>query len=151
MSRRLKRALIVLAALLVVGAAFVWALPELVKWQAVKQIAALTGRQVSIEDIDVNLFTGRVAIKRFRLAEQDPAGAGGRLEPRGRVDHVAEHRVLAVAADVAHAGDHLAAVDADPQPQLQLVAVAVELAQRSDGLVHRQGGVDRANRIVLMG
>jgi uncharacterized protein involved in outer membrane biogenesis len=73
MSRRLKRGLIVLAALLVAGAAFVWALPEIVKWQAVKQIAALTGRQVSIEDIDINLFTGRVAIKGFRLAEPDPA------------------------------------------------------------------------------
>ena len=73
MSRRLKRALIVLAALLVVGVAFVWALPELIKWQAVKQIAAVTGRQVDIEDIDVNLFTGRVAIKSFRLAEQDPS------------------------------------------------------------------------------
>jgi hypothetical protein len=73
MSRRLKRGLIVLAALLVAGVAFVWALPEIVKWQAVKQIAALTGRQVSIEDIDINLFTGRVAIKSFRLAEQDPS------------------------------------------------------------------------------
>ena len=73
MSRRLKRGLIILAALLVVSAAFLWALPELVKWQAVKQIAALTGRQVSIEDIDANLFTGRVAIKNFRLAEQDPS------------------------------------------------------------------------------
>ena len=73
MSRRLKRGLIVLAALLVAGAAFLWALPEIVRWQAVKQIAALTGRQVSIEDIDANVFTGRVAIKSFRLAEQDPA------------------------------------------------------------------------------
>src|SRR4029434_3109330 len=73
MSRRLKRALIVLAALLVASAAFLWALPEIVKWQAVKQIAAQTGRQVSIEDIDANLFTGRVAIKNFRLAEQDPS------------------------------------------------------------------------------
>jgi hypothetical protein len=73
MSRRLKRALIVLAALLVAGAAFLWALPEIVKWQAVKQIAALTGRQVGIEDIDANVFTGRIAIKNFRLAEPDPA------------------------------------------------------------------------------
>ncbi|HEY7037242.1 MAG TPA: DUF748 domain-containing protein, partial [Methylomirabilota bacterium] len=73
MSRRLKRVLIVLAVLLVAGGAFVWALPELVKWQALKQIAAQTGRQVSIEDIDANLFTGRIAIKNFRLAEADPA------------------------------------------------------------------------------
>ncbi|MGH7374522.1 MAG: hypothetical protein ACREJY_09870, partial [Candidatus Rokuibacteriota bacterium] len=73
MSRRLKRWLIVLAALLVVGIAFVWTLPEIVKWQALKQIPAITGRATSIEDIDINLFTGRVAIKKFRLAEPDPA------------------------------------------------------------------------------
>ena len=69
----MKRWLIVLAALLVVGIAFVWSLPEIVKWQALKQIPAITGRAASIEDIDINLFTGRVAIKKFRLAEQDPA------------------------------------------------------------------------------
>src|SRR6267142_1451083 len=73
LSRRLKRWLIVLAALLVVGIAFVWSLPEIVKWQALKQIPAITGRAASIEDIDINLFTGRVAIKKFRLAEADPA------------------------------------------------------------------------------
>ncbi|HEY7651857.1 MAG TPA: DUF748 domain-containing protein [Methylomirabilota bacterium] len=75
MSRRLKRWLIVLAALLVVGVAFLWALPEIVKWQALKQIPAITGRATGIEDIDINLFTGRVAIKKFRLAEPDPAQA----------------------------------------------------------------------------
>ena len=73
MSRRLKRWLIVLAALLVLSVAFVWTLPEIVKWQALKQIPAITGRAASIEDIDINLFTGRVAIKKFRLAEADPA------------------------------------------------------------------------------
>ncbi len=72
MSRRRKRWLIVLAALLVVGVAFVWTLPEIVKWQALKRIPAITGRATSIEDIDMNLFTGRVAIKKFRLAEPDP-------------------------------------------------------------------------------
>jgi uncharacterized protein involved in outer membrane biogenesis len=75
MSRRLKRWLIVLAALLVVGIAFIWTLPEIVKWQALKQIPAITGRAVAIEDIDINLFTGRVAIKKFWLAEPDPAQA----------------------------------------------------------------------------
>lgn len=73
MSRRLKRWLIVLAAVLVVGIAFIWTLPEIVKWQALKQIPAITGRAAAIEDIDINLFTGRVAIKKFRLAEADPA------------------------------------------------------------------------------
>jgi uncharacterized protein involved in outer membrane biogenesis len=73
MTRRLRRWLIVLAASLVVGVAFIWTLPEIVKWQALKQIPAITGRTAEIEDIDINLFTGRVAIKKFRLAEADPA------------------------------------------------------------------------------
>ncbi|HKW95127.1 MAG TPA: DUF748 domain-containing protein, partial [Methylomirabilota bacterium] len=73
MSRRLKRWLIVLGVLLVLGVAFIWSLPEIVKWQALKQIPAITGRAASIEDIDINLFTGRVAIKKFRLAEADPS------------------------------------------------------------------------------
>jgi len=73
MSRRLKRWLIVLGVLFVLGVAFVWSLPEIVRWQALKQIPAMTGRAASIEDIDINLFTGRVAIKKFRLAEADPA------------------------------------------------------------------------------
>ena len=71
----MKRWLIVLAVLVVVGIAFIWTLPEIVKWQALKQIPAITGRAASIEDIDINLFTGRVAIKKFRLAEPDPAQA----------------------------------------------------------------------------
>jgi uncharacterized protein involved in outer membrane biogenesis len=75
MTRRLKRGLIVLGVLVVLGVAFVWSLPEIVKWQALKQIPAITGRAASIEDIDINLFTGRVAIKKLRLAEQDPAQA----------------------------------------------------------------------------
>src|SRR5260370_42667350 len=73
MSRRLRRWLIVLGVLLVLGVAFVWSLPEIVKWQALKQIPAITGRAASIEDNDINLFTGRVAIKKFRLAQPDPA------------------------------------------------------------------------------
>ena len=75
MTRRLKRWLIVVGVLVILGVAFVWSLPEIVKWQALKQIPAITGRAASIEDIDINLFTGRVAIKKFRLAEADPAQA----------------------------------------------------------------------------
>ena len=75
MFRRLKLCLIGLAAALVLGVALVWALPEIVKWQALKQIPVTTGRAVAIEDIDINLFTGRVAIKKFRLAEPDPSQA----------------------------------------------------------------------------
>ena len=69
--RRWRTLLIVLAVLVVAGAgAFLWALPELVRRVAVGRIPELTGRAVAIEDVDLNLFTGRVAVKGFRLAER---------------------------------------------------------------------------------
>jgi uncharacterized protein involved in outer membrane biogenesis len=67
-------------ALLVLGGAFLWGLPEIVRRQAVARIPTLTGRAVSIEDVDLNLFTGRLAVKKFRLAERDPAQAFVELE-----------------------------------------------------------------------
>jgi uncharacterized protein involved in outer membrane biogenesis len=71
MSRLLKTTLIVVVGLLVLGAAFLWALPEIVRRVALDQIPKRTGRAVSIEDIDLNLFTGRLAIQHFRLAERE--------------------------------------------------------------------------------
>ncbi|HET7875809.1 MAG TPA: DUF748 domain-containing protein [Methylomirabilota bacterium] len=75
MTRRRKVWLAVLLVLVVLGGAFLWALPEIVRRQALTRIPALTGRQVKIEDIDLNLFTRRLAVKNLRLAERDPARA----------------------------------------------------------------------------
>jgi len=75
MSRRRTIWLVVAAVLLVLGGAFLWALPELIRRQAVTQIPKVTGRAASIGDIDLNLFTGRLVIKNFRLAERDPQKA----------------------------------------------------------------------------
>ncbi len=75
MSRRLTIWLAVVAVLLLLGGAFLWALPVLIRRQALVQVPKLTGRAVSIEDIDLNLFTGRLVIKHFRLAERDPSKA----------------------------------------------------------------------------
>ena len=75
MSRRRTIWLAVVIVLLALGGAFVWALPELIRRQALVQIPKLTGRAASIQDIDLNLFTGRLVIKQFRLAERDPSKA----------------------------------------------------------------------------
>jgi len=75
MSRRRTIWLVVVAVLLVAGAAFLWALPELIRRQAVTQVPKITGRAVSIGDIDLNLFTGRLVVKNLRLAERDPQKA----------------------------------------------------------------------------
>ncbi len=75
MSRRRTIWLVVAAVLLVLGGAVLWALPELIRRQAVTQIPRVTGRTASIGDIDLNLFTGRLVVKNFRLAERDPQKA----------------------------------------------------------------------------
>ena len=75
MSRRRKIWLTIAVVLLVLGGVFLWALPKLILSQAVARIPVLTGRQVSIQDVNFNLFTSRLVIKNFRLAERDPAKA----------------------------------------------------------------------------
>ena len=61
-------AAIVLVVMVSVG---LWALPELVRRIAVDQVVKVTGRRATIEDVDLNLFTGYVAVKGFRLAERE--------------------------------------------------------------------------------
>lgn len=61
-------ALIVLAAVLTTG--FFASLPEIVRQVVVRQVPKATGRQISIEDIDLNLFTGYLAVKKLRVSER---------------------------------------------------------------------------------
>ena len=51
-----------------------WALPEIVRRVAVAKIPQLTGRAASIEDVDLNLFTGRFAVKNLRIARRPGHG-----------------------------------------------------------------------------
>ena len=60
--------LIVLAGLVMVS--FFASLPEIIRQVAVRQVPKAIGRPISIEDIDLNLFTGRLAIKKLRLGER---------------------------------------------------------------------------------
>jgi uncharacterized protein involved in outer membrane biogenesis len=71
MSRRLQLTLLAVVCLLGLGGAFLWALPEIVRRVALAQIPKHTGRAAAIEDIDLNLFTGHLAIKNFRLADRE--------------------------------------------------------------------------------
>jgi len=66
-----RRSLWIGAALLLLHAAALVALPEVVRRVAVSQIKAATAREVAIGDVDLNLFTGALAVKAFRLAERD--------------------------------------------------------------------------------
>lgn len=65
------------------AAGLIWALPEIVRRVALDQIPKAVARPVSIEDVDLNLFTGRFAIKGLRLGERegpDPFVEFARLE-----------------------------------------------------------------------
>jgi len=70
---KLAIALTVLVVILVVG--FFASLPEIVRQVAVRQVPKATGRQITIEDIDLNLFTGYFAVKKLRLAEREGSEA----------------------------------------------------------------------------
>src|SRR5262245_21437405 len=71
MSVQLKRILIIAGGLVRLGVAILWALPEVVRYVAVDQISKRTGRAVAIGDVDLNLFTGHIAVKNFRLDERE--------------------------------------------------------------------------------
>src|SRR5207245_11595102 len=60
----------VLLALVVVGAAVLAALPEIIRRVAVNQASKLTGRTVTLDDVDLHVFTGHLALKRLNLAKR---------------------------------------------------------------------------------
>jgi uncharacterized protein involved in outer membrane biogenesis len=64
-----------LATLIGLAGVALGSLPEVVRREAAARILAATGRPVSIEDVDLNLFTGRVAFKGFRIGERDTSEA----------------------------------------------------------------------------
>jgi len=70
-----RRRVWVAAGLIVVVGVTLAVLPEVIRRVAIKQIRVATGREVTIDDVDLNVFTGRAAVKKFRLADR------GRGEP----------------------------------------------------------------------
>src|SRR5262249_29140426 len=75
-----KRALVAGACLVILGGTFLWALPEIIRRVAVHEIPKRTGRAIAIDDIDLNLFTGHLAIKKLRLGERDRPDAFVEME-----------------------------------------------------------------------
>jgi hypothetical protein len=99
MSRRRKLALIVGAALVVLGGAFLWALPEIVRRVALDQIPKRTGRAITIEAVGLNLFTGHLALRNVRLANRDgpdPFLAFERLDVRLALPALLRHEIRLV-------------------------------------------------------
>jgi hypothetical protein len=57
----------VLAGLVVIVAVALAILPEVVRRVAVDQVPKLTGRVLTLDDVDLNLFTGHLALKVARI------------------------------------------------------------------------------------
>ena len=74
MSRRLKILVALCLVLALLIGALLWALPEIVRRVAVGKLTVLSGRQTSIERVELNLFTGRFAVNRLRMARRPGHG-----------------------------------------------------------------------------
>ena len=74
MSRRLKILVALCLVLALLTGALPWALPEIVRRVAVGKLTELSGRQTSIERVELNLFTGRFAVNRLRMARRPGHG-----------------------------------------------------------------------------
>jgi uncharacterized protein involved in outer membrane biogenesis len=92
MNARRWLALGVVLVLIVVVAAVVLALPAIVRHVAVARVEAMTGRDASIDAVEISLLRGRVTVHGFRLADRDGAAP---LAELGRLDlHVALSSLL---------------------------------------------------------
>jgi uncharacterized protein involved in outer membrane biogenesis len=68
LSGRARKILVaVLAGLVVIVAVALAILPEIVRRVAVDQVPKLTGRLLALDDVDLNLFTGHLALKGVRI------------------------------------------------------------------------------------
>src|SRR3989441_6229910 len=130
-SGRVRKILIaVLGVLVVIGAVGLAILPEIVRRIAVSQAAKVTGRVLSLEDVDLNLFTGHLALK------------GGKVLKRGMNERALEFERLDVRVD------YLPLVLRNVRvTELTLVAPTLNIVRRgpadfdfSDLLEQRSGG-----------
>ncbi|HEY7540642.1 MAG TPA: hypothetical protein VIF11_10910, partial [Methylomirabilota bacterium] len=61
--RALKILIGIAAAVIVLGGVFLAVLPEIVRRVAIAQVPKLTGRVLLLDDVDLNVFTGHLALK----------------------------------------------------------------------------------------
>jgi hypothetical protein len=129
--------------------------PEIVRQVVVRQVPKTIGRQISIEDIDLNLFTGYMAVKKLRLTERDGRQTFvefERLEARlalwglvGRNIRVREFRLVAPAVRIVR-GQNGELNFQDLMPGVQKADVAREPTKWAFTLDH--GAIERGRLIV---
>jgi uncharacterized protein involved in outer membrane biogenesis len=80
MTFRRRLVLISVAALTVLVAVFLAVLPMIVRSVAVDRLTLLTGRTVTLADVDLNIFTGRAALTGLGLSQRGSAAPALELE-----------------------------------------------------------------------
>jgi len=145
--------LVVVAVVLITS--FFASLPEIVRQVVVRQVPKTIGRQISIEDIDLNLFTGYMAVKKLRLTERDGRQTFvefERLEARlalwglvGRNIRVREFRLVGPAVRIVR-GQNGELNFQDLMPGVQKADVAREPTKWALTLDH--GAIERGRLII---
>jgi uncharacterized protein involved in outer membrane biogenesis len=106
--RRLKILIGIVAAVIVLGGVLLAVLPEIVRRVAIAQVPKLTGRVLLLDDVDLNVFTGHLALKGVKVQK---AGTNERAYDIARIDvrldylpffvhHVRVTEVTVVAAQI---------------------------------------------------
>jgi uncharacterized protein involved in outer membrane biogenesis len=81
--RRLKILIGIVAAVIVLGGVLLAVLPEIVRRVAIAQVPKLTGRVLLLDDVDLNVFTGHLALKGVKVQK---AGTNERAYDIERID-----------------------------------------------------------------
>jgi hypothetical protein len=118
--RRARLSILLVAVVVVLGGAFLLALPSLVRWAAVTGIRSATGRATSIRSVEVNLFAGRLVVAGLRIDARDggsPLAELERLEARFRILPLLRGRLHLDALTLAAPRIHVAR---DPSGQLSI-------------------------------
>ena len=114
------------AVAIVMAVALILALPLIIREVAVKQMAGATGRAVALASVELNLFTGRVALNGFRLAQKDstdPAIEIERLEVRVAPTTLVRENVLIKELTVTRPRFHATRLAADRYDFSDLLAL----------------------------
>ena len=114
------------AVAIVMAVALILALPLIIREVAVKQMAGATGRAVALASVELNLFTGRVALNGFRLAQKDstdPAIEIERLEVRVAPTTLVRENVLVKELTVTRPRFHATRLAADRYDFSDLLAL----------------------------
>src|SRR6185436_4205105 len=136
--RVLRHAAITATVLVALVAITLTALPSIARWLVVSQLSRTTGRQVTLDALELELFKGRFGLHSLRVIDHD----GGPLLTVDRMEARFSPRALV--------GGHLRIFDATVQtPALRIVRTGPETFNISDVLGRLGQGQGRAPAVTI--